>query len=374
VAYLQAAFQAERETVTDINDPPIKYLSQRLRKYDFTPQADEFVSRAKAYLGDKDYTYFDLSLELLKPLLKFSKGFPAILSPEFTIYGIDFQLDKYKRSIYVSLVLGNDLTIQLFNSWGSKQKDLPITRGTAGLAFYDEAICKKIANDPALEQIYDMLYWDDNGNVFLQSDDAKWVKRLLSKAGTAIVLDFIQIEQYNCRVPQVDYNKTFRGIVSKPLPIAKIIAANDSTPKSNIFHAKIGSFPDQIELNVPIEINILLLGEKKHVCRTLIRKNVRDIEIPDAITDSLMREQNYEEALLHLAPMLADPEITESLLFSIVQLAAHRPRTYLSSIFTQSVQMAAARNPHRLCRLFEDFSITVLDNREVKKIYCNICK
>jgi hypothetical protein len=325
-------------------------------------------------LGDKEYTYFDLSLELLKPLLKISKGVPAILSPEYTIYGINFQLDKYRRSMYVSLILGNDLTVQLFNSLGSKQKDLPITRGTAGLAFYDESVCKKIANDPALEQIYDLLYWDDDGNVFLQSDDAKWVKRLLSKAGTAIVLDFIQLEQYNCRAPQVDYNKTFRGIVSKPLSIAKILAANDSTPKSNIFHAKIGSIPQHIELNIPIDINILLISGKKHVCRTLIRKNVRDIEIPDAIADSLIRELNYEEALYHLAPMLADPTITESLLFSIVQLAAHRPRTYLSSIFTQSVQMAAERNPHKLCRFFEDFSVSVLDNTEVRKIFCSICK
>jgi len=374
VARIQAVFQAEREKVTVINDPPLKFTSQRLRKYEFTPQADEFVSRARAHLGDKEYTYYDLCLELLRPLLRSTRELPAILSPQYTVYGFAFQTDNHMRFAYISLVLGNDLTTQVFNSAASKQKDLPITRGTAGLLFYDEAVCKKRANDPTLEQIYDMLYWDRDGNVFLQSDDAKWAKRLLSRAGDAIVLDFIQREQYNCRVPQIDNSKPFRGIVSKPISMSKIIAANDSTPKSNIFHAKIGSIPQQIELDQAIDINVLLLSGKRYVCRTLIKKSVSNIQTSDAVTDSLIQTQNYEEALYRLAPMLADSTIAESLLFSIVQLAAHRPRTYLSSIFTQSVQMAALRNPQKLCRLFNEFSVSVLDNAEVRKIYCNICR
>jgi len=374
VAQMNVEFQTEREVVTIINDPPHKYTSVRLRVYGFTPQADEFASKAKAYLGDKEYSYYDLCLELLKPLLKSSKDLPAILSPQYTIYGFAYKTDQNMRFMYISLVLGNDLTIQESNVAIGKQRTFPTTKGSAGLMFSDEAICKKRANDPTLEQIYDMLYWNENGDVFLQSDDAKSVKRLLTKAGDAIVLDFIQKDLYKCpATPLVDNNKPFRGIVSKPVSMAKIIAANDSTPKSNLFHAKIGSIPQQIELDVAIDINILLLS-KKYICRTLIRKNVSDIPALDAITDSLIQMHNYEEALYRLAPMLADSAITEPLLFSIVQLAAHRPRTFLSSIFTQSVQMAALRNPQKLCRLFRDFSISVLDNVEVRKIYCSTCK
>ena len=373
-ALMQVEFQVLKSKVTTINEPPFKYTAQRLKQYGFTPQADEFASRAKAHQGDKDYSYFDLCLELLRPLLKSPAGLPAILSPQYTVYGFAFEIDRYMNFVYISVILGNDLTIQVFNSTGSKQKDLPITKGSAGLLFYDEEICKKIANDPALEQIYDMLYWDEEGDVFLRSDDAKWAKRLLSKAGDAIVLDFIQKEQYNCRTPQVDNNKPFRGIVSKPVLIEKILAANDSTVKSNIFHAKIGSIPQQIELSKAIDINILLLGGKKYVCRTLIRKNVSNIKTSDAIADSLIQAQNFEEALYRLAPALSDSTIHESLLFSIVQLAAHKPKTYLSSIFTQSVQMAALRNPQRLCNLLNEFSVSIFDNAEVRKIYCTICK
>jgi len=374
VALMQAEFQAEKDKLTTVNIAPFQYTSQRLKKFGFTSQADEFVSRAKAHQGDKDYSYYDLCLELIKPLLKSSAGAPAILSPQYTIYGFACDVDKNMRFVYISLILGNDLTIQVFNSAGSKQKDLPITKGMAGLRFYDDAICKKSATDPALEQLHDMLYWDENGNVFLQSDDAKWVKRLLSKAGDAIVLDFIQKEQYNCRTPQVDNNKPFRGIVSKPIPIAKILAANDSTVKSNYFHAKIGSIPQQIELNKAIDINILLLGGKKYVCRTLIKKNVNNIKTSDAIADSLIQAQNFEEALYRLSPMLSDSTIAESMLFAIVQLAAHKPKTYLSSIFTQSVQMALLRNPQRLCKLLDEVSVAVFDNVEVRKIYCSTCK
>ncbi|MCL2434922.1 MAG: hypothetical protein FWD09_02135 [Lentimicrobiaceae bacterium] len=373
VALMQAEFQVFKNKVTTINEPPFKFTAQRLRKYGFTTQGDEFASKAKAHQGDKDYSYYDLCLELLKPLLKSPTGLPAILSPQYTIFGFAFEIDKYMNSVYISVILGNDLTIQVFNSVGSKQKDLPISRGQAGLLFYDDETCRKIATDPTLEQIYDMLYRDENGDLFLQSDDAKWAKRLLSKAGTAIVLDFIQKEQYNCRTPQIDNNKPFRGIVSKPVSMEKIFAANDSSLKSNIFHAKIGSIPDRIELDKAIDINILLIGNKKYVCRTLIKKNVSNIRTSDAIADSLIQALNFEEALYHLAPMLSDSTINESLLFSIVQLAAHKPQTYLSSIFTQSVQMAILRNPLKLCELLDEFSVSVFDNAEVRKIYCSTC-
>ena len=372
VAQMQADFQVFKDKLTDLNEPPFQYTAQRLKKYGFTVQGSEIVAKAKAHQGDKDYSYYDLSLELLKPLLK-SSGIPAILSPQYTYYGFAWGIDKNYRSVYVSFVQGNDLTIQVFNSVASKQKDLPVSKGNKGLSFYKEEACKKCAEDPELEQIYEMLYWDENGDVFLQSNDAKLVKRLLSKAGNAIVLDFIQKEQYNCRVPQVDHNKPFRGIVSKPVSIEKILAANDSTPKSNLFHAKIGAVPQQIELTKAIDVNLLLLSGKKVVCRTLMKKNVQNIKTLDAVADSLIQAQNFEAALYRLSSLLSDSTINEQALFAIVQLAAHKERTYLSSIFTQAVQMAAQRNPQKLCNLFYDFSISVLDNKEVKKIYCNTC-
>ena len=374
VAQMQADYQVIKDKLTDINEAPFQYTPQRLKQYGFTAQGYEIVAKAKAHQGDSDYSYYDVCLELLKPLLKTSSSVPAILSPQFTIYGFACGIDKNNRSVYISFVMGNDLTNQVFNSAISKQKDLPITKGNAGLSFYNEAICKKCTEDHTLEQIYDMLYWDENGDVFLQHDDAKYVKKLLTKAGNAIVLDFIQKDQYNCRVPQVDHNKPFRGIVSKPVSMEKIFAANDSTPKSNLFHAKIGAIPQQIELTKAIDINILLLSGKKVVCRTLIKKNVENIITPDDMSDALVLEQNYEAALYHLAPMLSDSTLNESALFAIVQLAAHKEKTYLSSIFTKAVQMAALRNQYKLCNLLDEFSVSIFDNIEVKKVFCNTCR
>jgi hypothetical protein len=374
VALMQADYQAEQNKLTAINVPPYQYTAQRLQLHGFAAQGDEYVSKAKAHQGNNEYSYYDLCLELLKPMFKASSGVPAFLSPQYTIYGFACGIERNMNSVYISLVLGNDLTIQVFNSVASKQKDLPISKGFAGLRFYDAAICKKCADDHTLEQIYDMLYWDEDGNVFLQSNDAKYVSKLLPKAGDAIVLDFIQKEQYNCRVPQVDHNKPFRGIVSKPVIMAKILAANDSTPKSNLFHAKIGSIPPQIELNKEIDINILLLSNKKTVCRTLIKKNLNNIKTEDAIADSLIQLQKYEEALYQLSPLLSDSTISEPRLFAIIQLAAHKEKTYLSSLFTRAVQMALLRNPQRLCNLLNEFSVSVFDNKEVKKIYCGNCK
>jgi len=373
VAQMQAEFQATKDKLTDLNEAPLQYTAQRLKQYGFTVQGTEIVTKAKAHQGDKDYTYYDLCLELIKPLLRTSSGVPLFLSPQFTIYGFAGSIDKNYRSVYVSFVLGNDLTIQVFNSVTSKQRDLPISKGLTGLSFYNETICKKCAEDPELEKIYDMLYWDENGDVFLQFDDAKYVKKLLTKAGKAIVLDFIQKEQYNCRVPMVDHNKPFRGMVSKPIAMEKILAANDSTPKSNLFHAKIGAIPQQIELNKAIDVNILLLNGKKVVCRTLIKKNVENIKTTDDTVNALIQEQNHEAAFYRLSPMVSDSTLNESMLFSIVQLAAHKERTYLSSVFTQAVKLAVQKNPQKLCTLLDTFSVSVFDNKEVKKIYCSTC-
>jgi len=373
VAQMQAEFQTLKDKLTSTNEAPFQYTAQRLKKYGFTAQGSEIVAKAKAHQGDKDYTYYDLCLELIKPLLKTGSGTPLLLSPQFTIYGFACGIDRNYRSVYISFVLGNDLTVQLFNSVASKQKDIPISRGNAGLSFYEDAICKKCADDTELEKIYDMLYWDENGDVFLQSDDAKYVKRILTKAGNAIVLDFIQKEQYNCRVPLVDHNKPFRGIVSKPIKMEKILASNDSTPKSNLFHAKIGAIPQQIELNKAIDINILLLGGKKVVCRTLIRKNVENIKTTDEAANAFIQAQNYEAAFYQLSPTLSDANISEATIFSMVQLGAHKEKTYLSSLFTQAIQLASQKNPQKLCTLLDTFSVSVFDNKEVKKIYCGTC-
>jgi len=374
VAQMQADYQSYYDKLTNINVPPYQYTSQRLKFYGFTVQGDEYVSKAKAHQGDKDYSYYDLTLELLKLLFKNSAGIPAFLSPQYTIYGFACGIDKNMGSLYISLVLGNDLTNQVFNSVISKQKDLPMSKGNARLKFYDETLCKKCAEDNSLEQIYSMIYRDEDGDVFLVYDDAKGLTKFFSKAGSFMVLDFIQKEQYNCRVPMVDNNKPFRGIVSKPISIEKMLASNDSTAKSNFFHAKIGSIPPQIELTKEIDMNILLLSDKKHVCRTLIKNIIFNLKTTDAVADSLIQTLNYEGALYRLSPMLSDSTINENMLFSIVKLAAHKDKTYLSSIFTRAVQMALLRNQNRLCKLLDELSVTVLDNNEVKKIYCGNCK
>jgi hypothetical protein len=373
-ALMQAEYQAAQNKLTAVNVPPYQYTAQRLQLHGLTAQADEYVSKAKAHQGNNEYSYYDLCVELLKPIFKGSSGVPAFLSPQYTMFGFACGIDNNMNAVYISLVLGNDLTVQVFNSTASKQKDLPITKGLTGLKFYDPVACKKCAEDPALELLADMLYRDEDGNVYLQFNDAKYVNKLIKNAGNSMVLDFIQKEQYNCRAPQVDHNKPYRGMVSKPLALEKIIALNDSSAKSNFFHAKIGSIPPQIELNKDIDINILLLNDKKTVCRTLIKKSLNNLTTSDALADSLIQALNYEEALYRLAPMLSDSTVAEPQLFSIIKLAAHKEKTYLSAIFTRAVQMAILRNPQRACTLLNEFSVSVFDNKEVKTIYCSTCK
>jgi hypothetical protein len=58
---------------------------------------------------------------------------------------------------------------------------------------------------------------------------------------------------------------------------------------------------------------------------------------------------------------------------SYVSIAAHRPESYLSTLFTKAVKIAYEKNPGRLCSVFEKIPYCVMENEEVKAILCKNC-
>jgi len=85
------------------------------------------------------------------------------------------------------------------------------------------------------------------------------------------------------------------------------------------------------------------------------------------------KDMDYMYALDLMDPFLNDPTISEDFIFSYVSIGAHRQETYLGSLFTKAVKLAAEKNPVRLCALFDKLSVTVNDNREVQKTVCKTC-
>lgn len=273
-AQFQADYQAEKDEKTFDNVAPYHTIDYRLRKYGLAGNGSEIISKAKAYLGETEYSYYDLCLALVQPILKNIKTAEQLLDKQYSFMGIGFNTDKLMKSMYISIVLGNDITFNTYKATPG-EKNLPYTKGHAGLKMYDEKICKKCSSETGLEALSDYVEVKKDGSVYLTCDDYKLLKKLIGKDGDAIALDFVQHSQFDCDNGAVDYDHASRGFVTKPITFETIFAANENTNlKSGKLSAKIATMPDEIDLNKDLDVNILVIKENNYVCRTIIAKHI----------------------------------------------------------------------------------------------------
>jgi hypothetical protein len=273
-AQYQADYQASKDEKTLDNNAPYKTTFFRLRKYGLAGNGEELVAKAKAYMGEVEYTYYDLCLSLIQSILKNVKTADVMLSERYTYMGFGYNTDMAMKSMYVSLVLGNDRTFNHYKA-GYNEKDVPYTKGQAGLKGYDEKVCKKCASEPGLEVLSEYVTLNKNGEIYLICDNYKELKRLIGKEGDAIAIDIIQEGQYECDNHQVDYDLYHRGVVTKPITFEKLMTLNENANlKSGKLIAKIGDLPAEVDDSKNIELYVLVLKEGNRVCRTVIGKNI----------------------------------------------------------------------------------------------------
>lgn len=273
-AQFQADFQASKDEKTLENNAPYKTTYFRLRKYGLAGNGDELVAKAKAYMGETEYTYYDLCLSLVQSILKNVKTADVLLDERYTYMGFGYNTDVSMKSMYISLVLGNDRTFNHYKA-GYNEKDLPYTRGQAGLKGYDDKICKKCATEPGLEILSECVSVNKNGEIYLNCDNYKELKRLIGKEGDAIAIDIVQEGQYECDNHQVDYDLFHRGVVTKPVTFEKIMAANENANlKSGKLIAKLGDLPAEVNDSKDLDIIVLVLKEGNRVCRSVIGKRI----------------------------------------------------------------------------------------------------
>ncbi len=272
-ARFQALHQAFKEEKTSENVAPYKELMFRLKKYGLSHKGYEINTKAKATKGAKEYSYYDMSLELLKPLLKNLKIMPYLLAPEYSYVGFYYAPDQYLRTAYATIILGNDLTFRPY-SVPAGDKDAPISKGKGKMDYYNEATCRKCLTDFTTEALSEMITIDADGYVFLETRDYKALKKMIGKTGDAIVLDFIQEVQYDCDGLIVDNDKIFKGIVSPIITFEDIFAGNQITEKGTRIKSVITTLPEEINLDEPLEISIIIIKEDKVACKSVIRKSV----------------------------------------------------------------------------------------------------
>lgn len=273
-ALYQAVYQADKEEKTIEGIAPYRTTEQRLKKYGLGTHGKELASKAKATLGDKDYCYYDVCLELIRPILKNAKTAAVLLDRQYTYLGFGYEFDQYMKSIYASYILANDRT---FNYGKPKQlsKDLPYTRTKLGLADYDEQLCKKCMTDKGLELLSECISVKD-GVVYFSYDDNKVIKRLIGKEGDAIVLDFVQHSQYDCEgTDNVDQDRPNHGYMTKNITFEDILNENQATGKKTTkLLSPIAEIPAEIPDDAEIDINIIIIKDGKYVCRNILKKQV----------------------------------------------------------------------------------------------------
>lgn len=273
-AQFQADHQAAKDEKTEDNVAPYHTLYYRLRKYECAGNGAELIAKTKAYLGEAEYSYYDLCLSALQSILKNVKTADVLLDKQYTYLGFGYNTDVLMKSMYISLVLGNDRT---FNNYkpAISEKDVPFTKTQGGLKAYDDKVCKKTAIDPSLEALSEYVSVKKDGSVYVTCDDYKLLKKMIGKDGDAVVLDFVQHSQFDCEDGSLDYDLSHRGFITKPITFEKMMELNENANlKSGKLIANVGTVPEGIELSNDFDINILVLKEGNRVCRTIMSKCV----------------------------------------------------------------------------------------------------
>lgn len=338
-AFMQASYQAIKNEKTDLNVAPYKTTFYRLKKYGLTHRGIEIVSKARATLGIQNYSYYDLCMELITPILKNQKLSKQLLDKQYTYIGFACEPDELMKSMYASIILGNDRTFQVFKS-SPLNKNVPITKGKGGLEYYDDGICRKCLDDNSLELLSSMITIDKEGSVYLEYDDAKALKKIIGKEGDGIVLDFIQMMQYDCQDMMIDNDKIFRGEVNKPITFEMIMRVNEITEKSSKVKSMIAKVPLSIDLSDDFFINVLYVKDKNVVCRTIYKKSIEAHNVKSSDKVNYLKD---EITLTSPGEWVATPEKGTFEIF--VPFVIPNKNNYTLSDFDSLILQAEAKLP-----------------------------
>ena len=270
MAFVQGEYQAKKMMKTSDNIYPYQNLNARFKNRGYSPRGEELLSKAKTFQGIEEYSYYDVCLELLKPILKNPKQAKTLLDQKYTYFGFGWGIDKDMKNIYVTIVLGNDLVRNTGKP--TTTKNIPYTKRQSGLVGFDEKICAKCNEDKELEVLSDYVKVEGDA-VYFVCDDHKALRKLIGKEGDAIAIDFVQHSQFKCDGGNITDNSLVnRGIMSHALTYLDLLDHNEITDKkSTKLRALIEEVPQEVES--PFDVNILVI-KGMNVCRTIIKKNI----------------------------------------------------------------------------------------------------
>ncbi len=301
-AKIQSEFMAKKEERTQTN--VVKTLqTPELRSMSSggTKRVTELITRAKATQGIEEYSYLDISTEIVSSLLKNKKTVNTLLDKQFTYVGVGCNIDSYNKYCYVSIVLGNDLS---FNKSDVSYKNTVYTRKSYGLKPYDEKLCRKceVRNIELLQKNLE-IKGDD---VYFVHPDLKALKRIIGKDKDGLAIDFVQHSQLPCNgANDFNYNYYNRGVMLKYMPMKKMLKKNEITDKKDKgIRVYMGTAPNTV--SAPFDVNLIVIKDKV-VCKTIVKTNVKKPSINYEAKTSLIPDLNGIQTTINYIP---EPEKT----------------------------------------------------------------
>lgn len=271
MAIIQGEYQAKKMMKTSDNSSPNQTLAARFKHRGYSPCGAELLSKAKTTNGIDEYSYYDLCLELLKPILKNPKQAKILLDKKYTDFGFGWGVDKDMKTVYVAIVLGNDRVKNVGKP--AVAKNLPYSRKQNGLLPFDEKLCTKCNEDAGLEVLSDYVKVEGDA-VYFVCDDYKALRKLIGKEGDQIALDYVQHSQFDCEGGNVTDNSLVnRGFMTPPFDYLLMLENNENTDKkSTKLRAHVDDVPEELQSD-KFDVNILVI-KSGAVCRTIVKKSV----------------------------------------------------------------------------------------------------
>jgi uncharacterized protein YkwD len=267
-----ATYMAKNEKAEPNQSGKKATVGKRVKYYGGSEKASELIVALPVGKGKVNFTYEKIAEEAISKWQKSKVDKPLLTDPNFVYSGCSAKLDKEKKKVYISVVLGG---FDSFNDGASKKarKELPVPYTTKKYGLKpatDAKACKNCDKFKNIEDLQQGLYVKD-GKIYFKHDNIKVLKKLLKGSNDGLAVDIVQRAQYKCDKPYniYDNNRVNRGVMTKKMYAPKIFANNTllkEDKKTKKLNVMLGKLPKGI--GDDYELNLIII-QNNQVCKNI---------------------------------------------------------------------------------------------------------
>ncbi len=196
----QASYMALTETdLLTRKEKGKQNTGERIAFYGGSKNGVELSSKTAIGKGNTYFSYAKIADEMVFRWFANSKKAELIEKNHFNLVGVGAMLDKEKRKVYVSLVLGNYKSLNqgadLIN-----ELSVPYPTKNYGLEPPTAANCKNINRLQHLSNLHSNLKVEGN-TIYFETDDIRPLNKLLREKKDGLAVDILLNEQFQCNGP-----------------------------------------------------------------------------------------------------------------------------------------------------------------------------